>query len=168
MRYNVSKIVSGKSFVVIGISYIGAPRSNTAMFISKKVEHLLTALEAVDECLIFAETGISVSDELLKKHAFHFSERPQSAYAAFANQFAEEMFLEEAKLKFNLMPGGYYMSEDVIISEDAYIETGCQIGPDVQIGKHARILKGSVIRHATIGDFFWPMNMRLLDPMVLQ
>ncbi len=41
MRLNVSKVVPEKSFNIIGMSYIGAPRSNTAMFITKKVEHLL-------------------------------------------------------------------------------------------------------------------------------
>lgn len=154
MRLNVSNIVSDKRFDIAGMSYIGAPRSNTAMFITKKVEHLLDALTSVTECLIFAENGITVPDGISAKHAFSFSAKPQLAYARFANQFAEARFEEEKKLKFNLMPGGYYMSEDSYISDEAYIEPGCVIGPDVAIGKGARILAGCVIRHTTTGDNF--------------
>ncbi len=154
MRFDVSRIVKGKQFFVEGASYIGRPRSNTAMYISKKVESLLTALEAVTECLVFAEMGIDVSDSLNAKHAFFFSERPQYDYACFANQFAQEKDAEERKLKLTLTNGGYYLCEDSVIGENAYIEPGCFIGPDVQIGKNARILVGSVIRHATIGDDF--------------
>lgn len=154
MKYAVGRIVEGKSFDITGMSYIGAPRSNTAMFITKKVEHLLLALNEVEECLAFTETGIEVPEDLDQKHAFHFSEKPQLSYARFANEFAEERFKEEKELKFNLMPAGYYVSEDVEIPEDAYIEPGCVIGPDVKIGKNARILAGTVIKHTYIGNDF--------------
>ena len=155
MKYAVGRIVEGKPFDITGMSYIGAPRSNTAMFITKKVEHLLLVLNEVEECLVFAETGIEVPEDLEQKHAFHFSEKPQLSYARFANEFAEERFKEEKELKFNLMPAGYYVSEDVEIPDDAYIEPGCVIGPDVKIGKNARILAGTVIKHTYIGnDFF--------------
>lgn len=162
MKFNVSRILEGKSFEIIGMSYIGAPRSNTAMFITKKVKHLLSALEPVNECLVFAEQGVEVPQTLTNKHAFFFSDKPQLAYARFANQFAEERFEEEKKLKFNLMPGGYYVSADVNIPEDAYIEPGCVIGPDVQLGKYARILAGTVIKHTTIGDNFLANEFALI------
>ena len=154
MRLNVKGIVPEKNFEIIGISYIGSPKSNTAMFITKKVENLLTALENVSECLIFAEEGICVSDNLNEKHAFHFSKKPQLAYARFANVFAEARFIEERKLKYELSDSGYYYSCDVNIPKDAYIEPGCVIGPDVRIGKNARILAGTVIKHTFIGDNF--------------
>ena len=154
MEMNVNAVVPEKDFPIKGMSYIGAPRSNTAMFITKKVEHLLTALESVTECLVFAEEGIAVPEELDARHAFHFSRKPQLAYARFANQFAEERFSEEKRLQFQLMPGGYYLCEDSTVGEGAYIEPGCVIGPDVQIGRNARIYAGSVIRRSTIGDNF--------------
>lgn len=154
IRYNVSCVVEGKFFDIIGMSYIGAPRSNTAMFITKKVEYLISALEAVDECLIFVENGISIAKKLNEKHAFYFCDNPQLAYARFANVFAKARFEEEKKLKFSLTSGNYYVSEDVTIPKDAYIEPGCVIGPDVQIGKNAKILAGAIIRRATIGDEF--------------
>ena len=154
MNFRVDRIVEGKHFDIVGMSYIGAPRSNTAMFITKKVEYLLSALDDVSECLIFAETGIVVADELNAKHAFVLTAKPQLAYARFANQFEEERFAEEKRLKYSLTEGGYYVSSDVVLPDDAYIEPGCVIGPDVEIGKGAKILAGAIIRHSTIGDSF--------------
>ena len=154
MEFNVSKIVKDRDFSIYGMSYIGEPKSNTAMFITKKVERLLHALESVENCLIFAESGIAVPDSLNERHAFHFSEKPQLAYAKFATNYCEERTKEEAKLKYVLTPEGYYRSETAIIDDNAYIEPGCMIGHGVRIGKNARILKGTVIRYATIGDNF--------------
>ncbi len=154
MRLDFSSIEAEKYFDIVGISYIGAPKSNTAMYITKKVEHLLNTLDAVKECLIFAEDGIRVPEKLMSSHVFRFTKSPQLEYARFAARFAEERFKEEKKLKFSLEPAGYYSSSDISIPEDAYIEPGCVIGPDVQIGKNARILAGAVIRRATIGDDF--------------
>ena len=155
MEYNVGTIVSGKNFNIKGMSYIGAPQSNTAMFMTRKVAHLLSALESVEDCLVFIETGVNVPEALLEKHAFFFSDKPQLAYASFASKYAEARFEEERKLPFLLSPNGYYYTPDVLIPEDSYIEPGCQIGPDVVIGKNARIHKGCVIRHSRIGDNFF-------------
>ena len=154
MNYQVNRLVPNKNFLIEGLSYIGSPRSNTAMYVTKKVEALLFALKDVNSCLVFAETGIQVSDEMLEKHAFVFSAHPQLEYANFASQYAEGRFAEERALNNRLTSNGYYVTEDVTIPDDAYIETGCQIGPSVIIGKNARILKGCVIKHTTIGDNF--------------
>ena len=151
VNIDVGTICKGKNFPVTGSSYIGAPKSNTAMFITKKVEQLLSALESVSECLVFAENGITVSDSLLQKHAFVFSKKPQLAYARFVRRFADERLEEEKKLKFQLIDGSY-ICEDTVIGNDAYIEPGCVIGPDVQIGQNARIHAGCVIKRTTAGD----------------
>lgn len=153
MILNTNSIVPNKNYEIKGLSYIGSPKSNTAMFITKKVERLLYALENVSECLVFAENDICVSDNLTEKHAFYFSDKPQLEYARFANEFAEARFNEERKLKYQLSEDGYYYC-NVSIPEDAYIEPGCVIGPDVIIGKNARILAGTVIKHSVIGDNF--------------
>lgn len=154
MKLSVNGIIPGCCFEIIGTSYIGTPKSNTAMFITKKIEQLLPVLESVNECLVFAEAGIDVPRSLLEKHAFSFSEHPQLDYAKFANRFAYERFLEEKKLVFALTSEGYYVSSDVQIPDDAYIEPNCVIGPDVQMGKNAKIYTGAVIRRSTIGDNF--------------
>lgn len=154
MKFDVSSIVGGKFFSVYGMSYIGAPRSNTAMFVSKKVEHLIEALDCVSECLVFAETSCNVSEQLSKKHAFCFTDTPQLDFARFATKFAQERFYKEKALNFNLTSDGFYLSEDSIIGENAYIEPGCFIGPDVKIGKNAKIFAGTVIKHSSIGNDF--------------
>ena len=155
MQFDVSKIVPEKHFFIDGASYIGAPKSNTAMYITKKVERLLGALDSVAECLIFAESNIEVPAEIMEKNAVVLTPNPQLDYARFAAQFAAERFEEEKKLKFRQTDDGYFISEDCEIGENAYIEPGCVIGPDVQIGKNAVILAGSVIRRSTIGDNFY-------------
>ena len=73
MDLNVSKYSTKHSFGIFGTSYIGAPKSNTAMFVSKKIEHLVVALTDVDECLVFAEDGLSVPQNILERHCFVFS-----------------------------------------------------------------------------------------------
>ena len=52
------------------VSYAGQPISNTAIYITKKVEHLLANLEPVEGCLVFAEDCINVPEALAKKHHF--------------------------------------------------------------------------------------------------
>lgn len=155
MKYNVNHIIEEKSFDIIGLSYIGKPRSNTAVFITKKVEHLITALESVSECLVFAETGIAVPEQVNQRHAFKFSDRPQLDYAHFAALFAKEREEEESKISYIHHPNGYLISESAEIGENAIIEPGCVIGHGVKIGRNAKILYGAVICNAIIGDDFF-------------
>lgn len=154
MKICVSRIVPTKRFDVVGMSYIGNPRSNTAMFITKKVEGLLSGLDNVENCLVFAENGMNIPQNMIDKHAFSFSDTPQLNYARFAAEFSQARFDEEKQLRFILKEDGYYVSEDVEIPGDAYIESGCQIGPGVSIGSNAKIFKGCVIRHSIIGNDF--------------
>ena len=154
MEFNVSGIVPEKNFFITGMSYIGRPKSNTAMFIAKKVEKLLANLGNARECLVFVENGIAVSDSLREHHAFHFSDCPQLAYTRFAERFAAERFKEEQQIKYIHTPEGYYLSETAQVGRNAYIEPNCLIGHHVVIGENAKILTGSVIRNAVIGDNF--------------
>lgn len=154
MQIDVNEIVPGKSFEIKGMSYIGKPMSNTAMFLSKKAEHLIGALTEVDECLVFIEETIDIPDRLVGMHVFKKSPRPQLEYAKFANLFASERLKKEKNIPVSLTSQGYYCSADAVIGENAYIEPGCYIGPDVVVGKNAYIMVGTVIRHATIGDNF--------------
>lgn len=155
MWFDANEIVPGKSFEIKGISYIGKPKSNTAMFLTKKAEYLIGSLAEVDDCLVFIEATIDIPYDLVGRHAFKKSYRPQLEYAKFANLFAAERLKEEQEIPVYLTPQGYYCSADAVIGENAYIEPGCYIGPDVAVGKNAYIMAGTVIRHATIGDDFF-------------
>lgn len=155
MQFDISRIVPEMNFYIYGTSYVGNPKSNTAMYITKKIEHLLSNTDSFSNCLIFAESNISIPPEIINKNAVVITENPQLEYAKFANQFASERFEKEKKIKFELTDSGYWISEDSIIGENVYIEPGCIIGPEVTIGNNAVILAGSVIRRTTIGNNFY-------------
>jgi UDP-3-O-[3-hydroxymyristoyl] glucosamine N-acyltransferase len=139
-------------FCIYGASYIGNPRSNTAMFITKKIEQLLVELNKVECCLIFAETGMNVDSKLLEKHCFVFSDNPQSEYANFTELFYIEEEKEKTAIEYDPSIRGAFISKTAVIGSNAIIEPGVLIGPGVIIGNNARILSGAIIKNAIIGD----------------
>lgn len=155
MKYNVHRIDERYDFDVVAPSYIGNPKSNTVVFITKKIAHFLETLYNVKECLVFAEKGIEVKDDLRTYHCFVISETPQLEYAEFMNEFEREKRHQESTIKILFKEPGYYISETAVVGENAYIEPGCFIGHNVKIGNNARILYGSVIKNAVIGDNFF-------------
>lgn len=153
MRYNVSEINPDYDFDIVGASYAGNPVSGTAMYITKKVEKLMDNLIGISDCLVFIETGMEPEAVLKKYNCFVSSDNPQMSYAHFMEKFEMERFKEEAERNYEFVKG-YYIGENVRIGEDAYIEPGCLIGHDVRIGDYCRIMTGSVIKNAIIGDYF--------------
>ncbi len=154
MQYNVSNISDEYNFIITGASYAGAPRNNTMMYISKKVEHLVKELYNVNECLVFLENGIGVPDALRDKNCFLFSDNPQLAYARLATQFEKEKRMQEMQWGYTLTEGSYYVGKNVSIGKNVYIEPGVVIGHNVVIGDNAVILSGAVIKNAEIGNEF--------------
>lgn len=154
IRYDVSRICPGHHFSVSGVSYIGAPVSGTAVYITRKIAGKAQMLAGAERCLVFAENGIGFSEEIKKNHAVVYSENPQLAYAGLALQMEEMQKKEEALYKYRLHEDGYYVSENARIEAGAYIEPGCLIGHHVTLGRHAVILKGAVIRHTHAGEHF--------------
>lgn len=152
MEISTSKYSSKHDFSIVGASYIGSPRSNTAMFVSKKVMHLIAALAEVKECLVFAETGLEVPDKILDKNCFVFSDNPQGKYAEFTKSFFDEEEKENSAIGYDALPNGVFISKSAQIGEEAVIEPGVVIGPRVVIGKKVHIYAGSVIKNAIIGD----------------
>lgn len=152
MDINVSKYSPNHSFVIQGTSYIGAPQSNSAMFVTKKVAQLICTLKEKKECLVFAEKGIEVPEEIIKQHCFVFSDNPQMEYARFTEDFFIEEEKKHAAIEYNIMPNGARISKSARIGMDSHIEYGALIGPDVIIGNNARIYAGAVIKNAIIGD----------------
>lgn len=139
---------------ILGVSYIGDPKPNTAMFVTRKVEGLLQNLMGISSCLVFAENGITVSASIQKDNFFSFSDSPQREYARFVNKLYEKQELVERKRKYTLHPDGYYVGENVTIGNNVYIEPQCIIGHDVVIGDNANILYGTVIKKSIIGNDF--------------
>lgn len=139
---------------ISGVSYIGNPQSNTAMYISKKVAAILGNLESVENCLVFAEDGIDVPCNILSNNCFVFSDSPQREYAKYVTKMADSVVATNNQRKTTLTPKGYYIGENVSIGKGAYVEQNCIIGHDVKIGKNAYIMAGTIIKNATIGDNF--------------
>lgn len=146
--------VDGCGFPVNGVSYGGAPRSHTALYITAKVANLLAGLYEVENCVVFVQTGMEIPKPLQAKHFFVFSDLPQLAYARLADEFSQQREQRERGLRYEFRQPGYSISETARIGDDAYIEPGVVIGHDVVIGDRARILAGAIIKHAIIGDDF--------------
>lgn len=154
MEYNVRELDERYDFTVSGASYIGDPRAHTAMYVTKKVSHLLENIRGLAGCLVFAETGIEADDALREENCFVFSDNPQLAYVRFVSRLAKQREQEERSRTYTLTEEGYYLGENVRIGENAYIEPTALIGHDVVIGKNAFIGAGAVIKNAVIGDDF--------------
>lgn len=138
-------------FEVTGASYIGKPVPNTAMFVSKKVEYLVENLRDVSNCLVFAENGITVAEEIAKNHCFVYSDKPQLQYALFTSKLAEERYCRDKNRKVTFVNNSYYLGENVTIGNNVDIMPGCFIGHDVVIGDNTRIFSGAKIQNAVIG-----------------
>ena len=154
MEINIKELCPEHDFVVSGVSYIGRPRPNTAMYVSKKVEKLIDHLSGITSCLVFAENGVTVSKEITDQNCFIFTDSPQRDYALFAERLAQQRLQCDKLRRYVMCDGGYYLGENVQLGENAYIEPGCLIGHDVVIGKNAHIKAGAIIKNAIIGDFF--------------
>lgn len=154
MQLNVNVLSDQYDFFINGVSYAGKPKNNTMMYISKKVSYLLQNLYDHEECLVFVEKGVFVPDALREKNCIIFSDNPQLAYAEFAMKYANEQKKEEKEWGYTLTREGYYIGHNVIIGKNAYIEPNVLIGHNVIIGDNAVVLKGSVIKHSSIGNNF--------------
>ena len=139
---------------VNGVSFIGDPKDHTALFVTRKMKSKLNSLQEKEGCLVFAEEGLEIPEELRKKHHVVLSADPLGDYGRFALRLAEETRKAEELRSRTLTSGGYWIGENVRIGEGARIEPGCLIDHDVVIGPGAEIGFGSVIRHARIGEHF--------------
>lgn len=135
-------------------SYAGKPIDHTVMYITKKVEYLLSNLETVEGCLIFAEDTIEIPENLAKLHRFVMTKTPQREYANFVKVLADKKQEVDKNRKYTMMEGGYFIGENVKIGDNAWIEPGAFIGHDVVIGKNACIKTGARIKDTTAGDNF--------------
>lgn len=140
---------------IVGASYVGNPMNNTVMFITKKIEQELSKLNGVSQCLVFHESNMSIPIELTDKHCFISCEKPQNRYAEYVNHLHAKRVQEDRKLRYVRTEEGYYIGEDVVIGENAFIEPNCLIGHHVRIGDNATILSNTVIKNAEIGDNFY-------------
>lgn len=134
------------------VSYIGEPKSNTAMFLSAKAGALLKYLERVENCLVFAENGLTVSDFLLEKHHFQFSDQPQVDYYFFSKKIEEQISLKNSNRTYTILENGSRVGENVVSGKNVTIEPFCIIEHDCIIGNNVVIKSGSKVKKAIISD----------------
>ena len=140
---------------ICGVSYAGAPVDHTVMYVTKKVEHLLSNLKGHTGCVAFVEDSISIDDNgIFDGNHIILVSNPQYEYAKMATEIERQRKEKDKTLKFTLTEEGYYIGEDTTIGEDSYIEPGCFIGHHVTIGDHAVVLSGARITNSIIGDNF--------------
>lgn len=137
---------------IIGVSYAGTPKDHTAMYISKKVDYLLENLYHVNNCIVFAETGMNIPNELLAKHRFIISDNVQAAYANYLQEIYNNRKKEEISRRYTLTEDGTYIGENVSLGENVYLEPGSLIGHDVVIGSNTIIKSKAIIKNSIIGD----------------
>lgn len=147
-------MVKNVDYDIISVSYIGKPINNTVMYITKKVEHLLSNLYDAEDCLVYCENTIDIPDELLNKHMFMKTDNPKLEYALFTNRLAYQLETLKIGRKYTFTEGGYYIGENVSIGKNSIIEPLCFIDHDVVIGENARLLSGTKIRNSIIGNNF--------------
>lgn len=139
---------------VNGVSYAGKPLDNTAMYITKKVEHLVNNLISVEGCKVFVEDTVDIPSDIAAKHEFIKTPTPQRDYANFVNQMAKEKAEFNSRRVIKFADGGYHIGENVVLGNNVVIEPGCFIGHDVIIGDNAYIKSGAKIRDSIIGNNF--------------
>ena len=152
MAINVREYSSDYSFFIHGVSYIGNPKANTAMFVTRKVGDLILKLEKTTECLVFAENGIVVPSCITDNNCIVFSQKPQAEYARVTEFFYLEEERNSKLIGYEDLGNGINISKSAKIGKNAIIDPGVLIGPDVIIGNNARIYSGAVIKNAKIGD----------------
>jgi len=152
---NVSHFSENHNFFIKGASYVGNPETNTVMYVTKKVEHLLSHLNEEDNYLVFTEKNVNIPEGLRTNSAFVLSCNPQYDYACYVNQLAEELRRIERSREYVLTDGGFFLGENVSLGNNVDIEPGSLIGHDVVIGDNSRISAGVKVMHARIGRNFF-------------
>lgn len=148
---NVNRVNKQYDFEIDGPSYIGRPVSNTFMFVTKKIENQIVNLRKIKNCLVYAEEGILVDDELKKTNCIIETKNPQLEYTKFALLFEKEKTSFNSSRKYSEIDG-FICGENVTIGKNTIIEPGCFIDHDVRIGNNCRILSKAIIRNSIIGD----------------
>lgn len=154
MRFQVSEICPDYHFEIMGMSYIGNPKDQTCLFITGKIKEKIENLRGHRHCLVFVDQTVVIPEEIAEANCFVVTDQPASAYGRFAVQMRKAEEEEQKSRSYTLMPGGYYLGENIALGKNVRIEPNCLLDHDVTIGDDAYIGTGSIIRHAMIGKRF--------------
>lgn len=133
-----------------GVSYVGKPKNNTMMYMSKKIESKLLGLTFVNNCLVFIENNISVPDNIVNQNNYVLCAEPAASYTEIATILYKRIEDSNRKKRYSITPTGYFVGEDVIIGKNTYIEPGVLLDHGIKIGDNVTIKTGAKIRSNTI------------------
>lgn len=148
---NAREYAAGRDFEITGVSYVGAPRRNTAMFATAKVAYLLAALDGCENCLVFVEQDMQAPPALAAKHAFVPCADPEREYGQLTERLWQAEEAAEAEMVYTAMPGGWLLGQGAQVEAGAVIQPYVLIGHGVRVGAGTRVEAGTHIYHADIG-----------------
>lgn len=132
-------------------SFIGAPESETVLYVGKKLQDRLSQLDSCENCLVFIEKGSEVPASVIERHSVVMCDDPVWSYTAYMRELVAAGLPKEKERPYTLAEGGYYLGENVVLGKDVYIEPGVLIGHDTVIGDDTMVLAHAIIKHAVIG-----------------
>lgn len=135
---------------IIGVSYVGKPKNNTIMYLSKKIESKLLLLSSIKDSVIFIEKGINIPNNIKKNNIIIISNNPVNSYTNAVASFYERILQNNRKRQINISDKGYFIGENVKLGKNVNIEPGAFIDHDVEILDNVYIKSGAKIRYGTI------------------
>lgn len=138
-------------FEINGGSTAEQPRSNTVLYVGKRLEAQLDNLRGVSHCLVFIEPDAELDAKIEENNCIVRCEHPAREYGKVAERLFAQRQQRDSRRQMRQMPGGYFMGENVRLGRDILIEPGVCIGHDVVIGEGCRIMAGAVVKHTVMG-----------------
>lgn len=135
---------------ISGPSYIGNPKNNTMMYLTKKIEMKLSLLSDCQGCLIFLEANINVPETITINNSVVLCENPVKEYTEVAAELYQQILDANQKRSYKNVNGLYYIGENVKLGQNVVIEPGTFIDHDVTIGNNSWIKAGAVIRYGSV------------------
>lgn len=128
-----------------GVSFAGAPRDHTILYLGHKLAHLLENLTDVSGCVLFLQDGMQVPASVAANNTVVYSAVPVRDYARAAAVLYEREQGEWDALSYDIRDGATIGSR-VVMGSGVVIEPGAVVGHGVVVGDDTRICSGAVIR----------------------
>lgn len=147
---NVNKYDREKEFAVYRPSSLNQPQSNSVMFIMEKYVDMASALEKVENCLIFWPKDFPVPAKIKEMHAIIPSDAPRKDYNRFFRDNGIEYYPRPEE--FETVQGAV-ICKNAVIGNNCVIMPGAYIGGEVTLGDNVYIGCGAkLVGHIEIGN----------------
>lgn len=148
---NAKEFDPAADFPITGLSYIGNPQPNTAMFAGKKLEHFLPRLASVQNAVIFVSNDMDIPTAATRQNVFVRCKNPVLPYARVAQHFWRAWRGKNDMRKYKTVDG-VSIGENVQVGSRVLLQPGVVVGHDVTIGDDCVLLAGCKVFHAQLGS----------------